>query len=290
MWKDNKLYQPETLTSIFREKSEDLGVLQQVIDFDGKQSKGAIGGQDESETIRHFIERFFASAARVQFVVIDPHKTLNDISNDIKASFGSGNISVLDIPCGTGASILSLLCNIREMRVHKLLPCLPVHISITAGDYSETALEIYADFIIKIKPYLEEVNIFIDCNTHMWNAKNVSSTDEIMNIFLEKKESEEYYIFMSAFSGEVANNINDYEDSISYIQARVSNLNSCILHIEPESNNAEKFYKLLLKLIKKFICYIVLEEKSDKGFLWIHPLNNKEIKGGYYIKLFKRYG
>jgi hypothetical protein len=156
VWKDNKLHQPETLTTIYREKLKALGVLQQVIDFNGKQSKGAIGGQDESETITHFIQRFLASAARVQFVVIDPHKTLNDISNDIKASFGSGTISVLDIPCGTGASILSLLCNIREMRIHKLLPCLPVHISITAGDYSETALEIYTDLLINIKPALEE--------------------------------------------------------------------------------------------------------------------------------------
>jgi hypothetical protein len=97
VWKDNKLHQPEALTTVYREKLEDLGILQRVIDFDGKQSKGAIGGQDELETITHFIERFLASAARVQFVVINPHKNLNDISSDIKASFGSGTISVLDL-------------------------------------------------------------------------------------------------------------------------------------------------------------------------------------------------
>lgn len=291
VWKDNKLHQPETLTTVYREKLEALGILQQVIEYDSKKLKGAIGGQNESETITHFIQRFLASAARVQFVVIDPHKTLNDISNDIKASFGSGNISVLDIPCGTGASILSLLCNIREMRIHKLLPCLPIHISITAGDYSETALEIYSDLLTSIKQSLEEVNIFMDYKTSYWDAKSAPSTNEIMDVFLDKKQYEEYYVLISAFSGELGNNLDDYEATISYIQARVSNINSCILHVEPKSNDAEKFYKRILKLVNKIMCYIVLEGKSDKdGFWWVHPLNNKKINGGCYIKLFKRYG
>lgn len=289
VWKDNKLHQPETLTSVYREKSNALGVLQKILDFDGKQSKGAIGGQDESETIMHFIERFLASAARVQYAVINPHKNLNDISNDIKASFGSGTISVLDIPCGTGASILSLLCNIREMRTHKLLPCLPIHISITAGDYSETALEIYADLLIKIKSVLEEVNIFIDYKTHTWDAKDLSSTNKIMNVFLEYK-AEEYYVFMSAFSGEVAKNFDTYRDTILHIETRVSDKSSCILHIEPESNEAEKFYRKLLDLINKFIWFKKpYEGKSDKGFLWIHSLNGKEIKGGCYIDMASTY-
>lgn len=292
VWKDNKLHQPEALTTVYREKLEALGVSQQVIDYDPKKkSKGAIGGQDESETITHFIERFLASAARVQFVVIDPHKNLNDISSDIKASFCSGIISVLDIPCGTGASILSLLCDIREIRIHKLLPCLPVHISITAGDYSETALEIYSDLLTGIKQSLEEVNMFMDYKTHSWDAKDLSSTDKIMSIFL-KHNAEEYYVFMSAFSGEVAKNFDEYKDSILHIQTRVSNLNSCILHIEPESNPAEKFHKKLLVLMNKIMGRTkILEGKSyKKGFLWVHPLTDKEIIGQYSIRLFKRYG
>lgn len=49
VWKDNKLHQPEALTTVYREKLEALGVSQQVIDYDPKKkSKGAIGGQDES--------------------------------------------------------------------------------------------------------------------------------------------------------------------------------------------------------------------------------------------------
>ncbi len=292
VWKDNKLYQPETLTAVYREKLEVMDVLQQAIDFDGKQSKGAIGGQDESETIKHFIERFLASAARVQFVVLDPHKALKDISNDIKATFGSGNIAFLDIPCGTGAGILSLLCNIREMRTHKLLPCLPLHISITAGDYSETALQIYADLLFRIKPILEEVNIFIDCFTHKWDAKDLQSTDKIMTCFL-KQESEEYYVFISAFSGEAANKFKDYEQALIHIKTRVSNLNSCILHIEPKTKGSDSFFK---KIINSLVGKIMGKEKNTEGksneigFSWIHPLNNKECTGGCHAKLFKRYG
>jgi hypothetical protein len=292
VWKDNKLYQPEILTTVYREKLEALDVLQQAIDFDPKQSKGAIGGQNEAETITHFIEKFLASVARVQFVVLDPHKALKDISNDVKATFGSGNIAFLDVPCGAGAGILSLLCNIREMRAHKLLPCLPLHVSITAGDYSETALQIYADLLLRIKPDLEEVNIFIDYLTHDWNAKSVQSTDKIMNCFL-KQESEEYYVFISAFSGEAAKNFEDYKQTISYVQARVSNLNSCILHIEPNSNDATKFFQKLINLFaEKFMGKEKKSEgKSNKeGFFWIHSLNSKVITGGCSVKLFKRYG
>jgi hypothetical protein len=291
VWKDNKLYQPETLTTVYREKLEAMDILQQAIDFDGKQSKGAIGGQDESETIKHFIERFLASAARVQFVVLDPHKALKDISNDVKATFGSGNIALLDIPCGTGAGILSLLCNIREMRAHKHLPCLPLHVSITAGDYSETALQIYADLLLRIKPYLEEANIFIDYLTHNWNAESLQSTDKIMNCFL-MQESEEYYVFISAFSGEAANNFADYQQAISYVQARVSNLNSCILHIEPNSNDAKKFFQKLSLFVGKLMGKEKSSESksSKEGFLWIHSLNSKEVTGGCFVKLFKRYG
>jgi hypothetical protein len=97
---------------------------------------------------------------------------------------------------------------------------------------------------------------------------------------------------MSAFSGEVAKNFDEYKDSILHIQTRVSNLNSCILHIEPESNQAESFHKKLLTLINKIMGRIRISEgKSDKkGFLWVHSLNNKSITGQYSIRLFKRYG
>jgi hypothetical protein len=130
-----------------------------------------------------------------------------------------------------------------------------------------------------------------DYKTHNWNAKDLESTNKMMNVFLEYT-TEEYYVFMSAFSGEVAKNFDDYRDSILHIKTRVSDKNSCILHIEPESNEAEKFYKKLLSLIDKFMCYIkIIEGKSDKkGFLWVHPLTNKEIIGQYSIRFFKRYG
>ena len=116
-------------------------------DAQGESPKGEIGGVTEQETHEHFVHRFGTSATRTGFLVLDPRDEIGDIASGLRDSFTDGQISVLDIPCGTGASILGFLGCLYQLRNEKLIPNLPLDVFITAGDVSEHALKLYDDML-----------------------------------------------------------------------------------------------------------------------------------------------
>lgn len=290
LWKNKTLYQSKKLINIYTTELKSLDMYDYAVNYSGKGT-GAVGVEGSDDTLIHFSERFLASSARLQYLIFDPEKEFTNISIDLKATFGSGHISLLDIPCGTGAGIQSLLCNLAEIRHCSKLPKLPLFINIQAGDYSETALNIYTNLLNDIKNELEEQLIFINFNTFLWNATSMKSTKELLKLWLKNEEEyEEFYILMSAFSGDGVKLYRSFEESFKFIQNYVCDINVTTIMIEPHTSDAKRYLKMISTTFKNFMHWIQGEEMSTgtKRFQWYNAINNNTTKSGIIVKQYTR--
>lgn len=291
LWKDDVLHQSKKLIKVYKDELESLDMYEYAKNSKEERTDGAIGGKDEEETKKHFSERFLTSCARVQFVVLDPKKHFLEISKDLKSTFSSGFISILDIPCGTGAGILSLLSNLAELRQFSKVPRLPLYIDILGGDYSESALDIYSKLLNNIKLELEKELIYISFDIFEWNASDMKSTNLLTTQWLkDENKFEEFYIFMSAFSGVGSSNYNRFEESFKFIQNRICHQPSTIIFIEPNTIEAKSFTKKIAKTFVKVFSWLIGKEESTNGerFSWYDEIRNNTAKSEVLVKQYSR--
>ncbi|MGB3752104.1 MAG: hypothetical protein WA945_11115 [Arcobacteraceae bacterium] len=290
LWNDCILYQSEKLVETYKNELIELDMLEYAQEFKG-ETDGAIGGVNEKETKKHFAERFLTSSARMQYLVIDPKKCFSQISKDLQATFFSGDISILDIPCGTGAGILSLLFNIKELRNSSKLPRLPLNINVFAGDYSESALMIYSKILNATKKELKKELIYLTFDIKVWDASDIKSTTSLMKKWLKDEEKyEEFYILMSAFSGVGSDNFKTFAKVFDFIQNFVSDLHCTTLLIEPNTNKAENFLKQFAKSALKWIKILIRKEETTNGerFKWQDSITNNIAKSGVLVNQYSR--
>ncbi len=290
LWNKDILYQSEKLIEIYKNKLIELSMYEHAKNHT-EQGSGATGGKDIEETKKHFAERFLTSSARVQFITINPRGEFSYVSRDLQSTFGSGRISILDIPCGTGAGILSLLCNIAELRMESKLPSLPLYINIMGGDYAESALTIYSELLTEIKDYLAIQLIYIEYEVFTWDASTSPSTNLLLRNWLKNEEQyEEFYVLMSAFSGVGTKNYKSFEDSFSFIQTYISHLPSTTIFIEPTTRQSKDFLTFISKMMEKAVDWLIGKEEStnDNRFQWHDPIRNNTAKSGVSIKLYNR--
>jgi len=290
LWKNEVLHQPEKLVEVYKKKLIELSLYDDAKNSD-EYGKGAVGGKDEEVTHKHFSERFLASSTRIQYVLLNPNGEFDVISKDIQVTFSSGKISILDIPSGTGAGILSLLCNIAEIRINSKLPRLPLYIDIVGGDYSPSALKIYTELLNDMKDYLAQQLIYVEYKAIEWDASDMLSTNKLVEEWLKNKEKyEEFYILMSAFSGVKEPIYKQFEESFKYIQNATLNLITTTIYIEPASNDGKKFFKLINKLMKIIEQWFEKEKAISKGrFYWNDVIReNPKARSTVSIELYKR--
>ena len=291
LWEHNILNQSEALVEVYKNKLISLSMLEHAKNAT-EDGNGATGGLTEEETHKHFAERFLTSSARVQFITINPRGEFDRVSKDLQTTFLSGNISVLDIPAGTGAGILSLLCNIAELRMCSHLPRLPLHIYLTGGDYSASALMIYNELLDDIKVHLANQLIYIHYQVIEWDAQDVPSTNILLDSwFSQATDTEEYYILVPAFSGVGSSIYKRFEDSFKLIQWRVSNLPVTITFIEPQMKSANIFIKFFKKAIDKIgVLLLGIEESTETNdrFNWYDPIRNNVARSGVSVVSYYR--
>lgn len=291
LWKDKVLHQSKKLIKVYKDELESLDMYEYAKNCKEEKTDGAIGGKDEEETKKHFSERFLTSSARVQYVVLDPKNNLVEISRDLKSTFGSGYISLLDIPSGTGAGILSLLCNLAELRQSSKIPRLPLYIDILAGDYSISALNIYVRLLNNLKLELEKELIYINYDIFEWDASNMVSTNFLTTKWLiDEHKYEEFYILMSAFSGVGSSNYKRFEESFKFIQNRICHQPSTIIFIEPNTIEARSFTDKITKTFVKLFSWLVGKEESTNGerFDWYDEIRNNTAKSEVLVKQYSR--
>jgi SAM-dependent methyltransferase len=281
LWSEDVLKLPSEIIKIYSNHLKTIGRYDEAIKSSPKDSD-LIGGPSEEATMLHFTHRFASSAVRIEYLVLDPKGRLGNIPDDLFITLCDGEISILDIPCGTGAGIISLIGTIAELREKKAIVSLPLLLNVTAGDISETALQIYNELLNQIKPWLSQQGIHLSWNMHHWDAANTGTTSAIVDQwFKESKSPEEYLVLIAAFSGEAAKNFDLYERSFYHITERLYDKHSTILWVEPKWGKSETMFNKIFNIFHKIAWFY--DENPDcfnSIFKWFHPIKKTIIDRG----------
>jgi len=280
LWRAGVLYIPNDLCRIYEEYLHAIGKYEEARDTHVKNSE-LIGGASEEATIQYFTHRFLNSSVHVEYLVLDPRQEHGEISSDLLVSLSDGLVKVLDIPCGSGAGILSLFLTICELRSQGCCPKLPINVDITAGDVSNAALKIYNNILSEIVPICKRQGIEINWETHYWNAAELNTSAELTDHwFKQTNEIGEYIVLISLFSGYASENPSELQRSLEFISARLYNKKSTILCIEPKWSASHKYFSNITNLFEKVIKWFNLANSNveHSEFKWFHPVKNSVVK------------
>ncbi len=246
-----------------------------------------VGGKSEEETLKYFANCFLNSGARSQFLILNPYGKHTNITEYLMSAISYGKISILDIPCGAGASICSLLLNLYELRINNFLSNIPVNIDIIGADISTTALEIYEKFLSNIEKHLIKVGIRIKYETKLWDANCPVSTTQLMDIFL--KSNIDLMVYISNFNSSLS--VIGDSQILNQILPRLYNRKATILWIEPGMKRAKRIFKNVIAFIKQKLMDIlsVDEELIEEGYSFYHFIQEKKIDSNLIIKKIDRY-
>ncbi|EGR1768077.1 hypothetical protein RII68_000905 [Vibrio parahaemolyticus] len=278
---------PDNLSSLYISKLESIGYLEYAKEYHrNANTEGPIGGSEQADTYEHFAARFSNSCARLQYVVINPKDEFGTVPDNFISSFSSGKLCLLDAPCGTGAASMSLLHLLCTARKEGRLPKLPLSVHILAADYSEHALKIFTDLLNKSQDEFVKNAIQVTTEEHLWDAKDVASTAQLMDDF-RSHDCDEFFVIVSAFSGLGPDGLEEIKPSLQHIQTSLSNKKFTLVHIEPQTKKAKSFLKDMVSLIQ-----MLFKEKEDnpryesrERFIWLDPVNGREIKSDVMISL-----
>ncbi|MDK9682250.1 hypothetical protein [Pseudoalteromonas shioyasakiensis] len=287
LWKDDKAYLPLLLSEQYKNKLIEIGMLEYAAEHVRKEDKeGPVGGASIEETHRHFAERFSNSCIRLQYVLIDPKEKFGHIPEYFYSTFFSGDVALLDAPCGTGAGALSLLYTLRELRLENKLPALPLKVSILAGDFSTEALKIYENMLEIAKPKFEEVNMFIEFKLKQWDAFEASSTQFLLDEF-RSFSADEYFVIVSAFSGIDKKFFDKLCNSITHMQLCLSTVPNTMVHIEPETKKGKNFFRKIKEILNLILGDNgdISEFKPNERFFWKDPINLRDVQSSVMVSL-----
>src|SRR5436309_1707091 len=100
LWQDQHIILPACLVDALRAELQARGLYRRACEE--KPDKSILGGENAEDAIAHFTFLFKTSAARVEFVMLNPNGAFEPVSNNLLACLFDGKISILDIPCGSG--------------------------------------------------------------------------------------------------------------------------------------------------------------------------------------------
>jgi hypothetical protein len=212
--------------------------------------KDIYGDETLAGTNEHFALRFSASVMRTQSVLLDTQAKFGPISRDVILTFSSHRISILDIPCGTGAGGLALLSVIHELRLAGIIPTLPLEISILAGDKSVFALGIYVEQLNQLRESLRTTGINVDIKIIELDATDLISTTRLCGIWEQTVfQADESFVLVTNFSGAGKKLFEQFKESFRHISARASHKNATLLWIEPGDPGGKTFLARISEII-----------------------------------------
>src|SRR3990167_762095 len=212
-----------------------------------------IGGVTKEATDEHLAWRFSGSSARVQLGLLDPKGKLNTVSDAFARVFSGGTVLIADLPCGSGAALLTILSTIAELRREGRLPRQPLTVKIVGGEISESAREYAKIGIEHIKVSLAEQAIWVSAEFVHWDVLSKFSTADLNNkLTLTGNGCAARLLILANFSGFLESNANWQKAKIQleslFIHCRDNE--SYAIWIEPQTKKVVKSGGLFTKLTK----------------------------------------
>lgn len=103
---------------------------------------GCIGGNNRDATNKHLAWRFTGSSARVQLAMLDPESDMPHIADAFAQIFAGGRVAVADLPCGSGAAILTILTVLAELRKQGRVPREPLDLIVIGINAVQAAAQV----------------------------------------------------------------------------------------------------------------------------------------------------
>jgi hypothetical protein len=251
LWRDGMYHVAPHLQDAYVEQLKKRG-LWDLAKSNTKQ-KRIYGGESLEETHDHFALRFSASVIRVQNVLLDANSNFGTIPFEICQIFSSHSVSVLDVPCGTGAGGLALLSVIHELRKAGIIPRLPLNISMRGGDFSPHALEIYRDQVARLTPEYASSGMNINIELTDWNAMDLASTTNLYDLWeKESLASQERVMLAANFSGDGKSMNRELDESMGHLCVRAAKVRTTLLWIEPGEGDGRSFLKRISEGVVNF--------------------------------------
>lgn len=241
---------PHAITDSWKKILGEKGLLKEATK---NNFRGEVGGVDEEATHKHYSFNYNGSCARFQLAFLDPKEDLKEVSDAFVKSLGGYDVFITDIPSGTGAASLSLLCNIAQLREEKVFPPIPMNIEILAGEISESAIVIFQESFEEVKEYLEEHEIYVQLHTEIWDVTDDDSTSQLMNkISSLNQKNNKKILLLANFTGflEREGKWNDVKGQFENLFNHFSGESTVAIWLEP--NYKISFISFFPKAIKWF--------------------------------------
>jgi hypothetical protein len=268
---------PTDLIEVYRHLLDQFGMLEEAASLE--EVKGLIGGASREDTLKHFTYRYGVSVCRMESIVIDPESAFASIPRDLQATFSDGRVSILDAPSGTGAAGTSILATVAVLRRADLLPKLPLTVTITAGDLSRAALEIYDQVLSGMERGLREVGITVRFLGHEWDAFKAEETSRLVDKWFENSvATEEYMAIVANFSGTASSSWEPLQRSFQHLHERLYTKPSAVLWVEPGMPGAKKLAERIRNFCRTYYPWVVSSEESylEHQYRWYNPLQKRE--------------
>lgn len=283
LWHEGKLCLPSDLTNVWLwllDKYNLRSLAEQP-----RPKKGPTGGITQQATNEHLAWSFTTSAARVELAMLDPHSQLPQVANAFARVFSGGRIAVIDVPCGSGAAILSILTTVAELRHQECLPRIPLEVVIIGGEISEYARQYATEGIQNVRDTLTKQAITIEyCNILSWDVCDKPSNTYLIReeMTLKAQNCRVKMLVIANFSDflQHTTNLDKAKPQIEELFRHCNGVNNLAIWIEPQTNKVtvtgSGFFSRLIDWSKKTLRYFVHSEQKEDEANVIDPLRPKE--------------
>jgi hypothetical protein len=242
-------------------------------------------GTTAEVSLKHFVYRFQSSAARLEYVLLDPSGIFRKTSLQLSISLSDGVVALLDVPCGSGGGLFGLICSLAELRATGHLQCLPLDLCVLAADVCPTARDIHRAMVERLIDPLAKTGIRLRCEYESWDVRNRFSTTELMDRFAALfPDVEDTVILVSAFSefaSQSEENCDRVLEAITDIIKATHKRQPALAWVEPATNKAtgllSKIWNLLTSLVGRHEA--ILPDGIAREFTIQHPFKADLIPG-----------
>lgn len=254
-----------------------------------RPGEAPIGGDQRVDAELHYATRFATSAGRSLCAALDPFNKLGDTSNRIIGGLLSEELVLVDVPCGSGAAGIAALDAVRLMRMRRILPTLPLKTLVVAGDISDTSRAYCRDLYAGLAGDFTEAIMATTLRDYPLDVQDARSTSEFINRVVEACSPGAQVVVLAAnFSGAMKPDgplREAYRHFLTQLLGRLAPWNSTLCIIEPESNDAIKFWKWLLQFIKEMLRWFKLDTETFLrcSYEMFDPIGKAAFKSGLTV-------
>lgn len=242
-----RLSPPKALSKAYRAVLTRLGLSDRAVE---EHAVGAIGGESEEATDKHFAERFSGSCGRTQLAVLDPKEELGATSDTLVKAAAGGQLAVLDVPSGCGAGAATLLAAVAELRRAGVVPRHPLEVTIVGGDVSQRAGLIAGELLTHLHPALRRQGVFVRLVPVVGDLLDAKSTTALVERWADEARRlgcTRRLVLIANCSGFMANKVNEAKERLGEVFRRAELEDAALIWVEPQTKKAGNMFKSMVK-------------------------------------------